>query len=122
MSALAHLYPCTGFKPSEEMETKLKHFMGGMKCTVAKARKNDGDVLDEGKRPMSKSVYEKMCQILCEGGDDEYLFAHAFLTIEWNLMARSDNVVNSHVNHIRWDGNSLQFFSHVKRESGWRAV
>ena len=47
---------------------------------------------------MSFSVYENMCKNLYEGDDGEYLFAHAFLKMKWNLMARADNCVNMHVN------------------------
>ena len=59
---------------------------------------------------MSFSVYENMCMILYEGDDDGYLFAHAFLTMEWNFMARADNCVNMHVNHVQWQDDCLLFF------------
>ena len=59
---------------------------------------------------MSFSVYGNMCKILYEGDDDEYLFAHAFLTMEWNFMARADNCVNMHVNHVQWQDGCLLFF------------
>ena len=44
------------------------------------------------------------------GDSDEYTFAHALLTIEWNLMARSDNVVHLSVEHIEWSGECLIFY------------
>ena len=54
-----------------------------------------------------------MCEILYKGegqtGSD-YIFAHAFLTMEWNLMARSDNCLHMHMSHVQWYGNSLLFF------------
>ena len=59
---------------------------------------------------MSFSVYENMCKILYEGDDDEYLFAHEFLTMDWNLMERSDNCVNINVNHVQWQDVCLLFF------------
>ena len=49
---------------------------------------------------MSFSVYENMCKNFYERDDDEYLFAHAFLTMEWNFMARADNCVNMHVKYL----------------------
>ena len=55
-------------------------------------------------------TYEKMCQLMFVGGDDEYLFSHAFITIEWNLMARSDNFMNMHLNHAQWQDYCLLFF------------
>ena len=59
---------------------------------------------------MSFSVYENMCKNLYEGYDDEYLFAHAFLTMECNLMVRADNCVNMHVKHVQWQDDCLLFF------------
>ena len=76
--------------------------------------------LNEGKRPMSVSVYENMCKNLYEGDDDEYLFAHAFLTMEWNLMAKADNCVNMHVNYVQWQDDCLLFF--VEKKPDWRCI
>ena len=59
---------------------------------------------------MSFYVYENMCKILYEGDDDEYLFSHAFLTMECNLMARAYNCVNMHVNHVQWQDDCLLLF------------
>ena len=42
--------------------------------------------------------------------DDEFIFAHCFLTLEWNLMARSDNVVHSHINHLEWRDDCLLYY------------
>ena len=43
------------------------------------------------------------------------MFAHVFLTMEWNLMARSDNCVNMHVQHIKWRSDSLiHYFGNSK--------
>jgi hypothetical protein len=39
----------------------------------------------------------------------EFIFVHAFLTLEWNLMTRSKNVVQAHILHVHWeDGNRKQ--------------
>ena len=83
--------------------------MSGMKRVVASDRVARGESLDEGKRPMSFAVYQKMCEILYYGEDHECLFAHAFLTMEWNLMARSDNCVSTSINHVQWQDGSLLF-------------
>ena len=47
-------------------------------------------------------VYKRLREELYNGKSEDYLFAHAFLKMEWNLMARSDNCVNMHVQHIQW--------------------
>ena len=51
-----------------------------------------------------------MCQLLMRGEGDDYLFAHTFLTLEWNLLARSDNCLSMHINHIEWREDCLVFF------------
>ena len=61
----------------------------------------------EGKRKMSFQVYEKLCELLLERPNDE--FAHCFLVLEWNLMARSQNVVDSHVENMYFDNDCLVF-------------
>ena len=45
-------------------------------------------------------VYKILGEELYNGRGDENLFAHAFLTMECNLMERSDNYVNINVQHI----------------------
>ena len=58
---------------------------------------------------MSWKVYELICNIFLEGDDEEYIFAHAFLTLEWNLMSRSENVVDCHAENLLWTEDALGF-------------
>ena len=58
---------------------------------------------------MSWKVYELICNIFLEGDDEEYIFAHAFLTLEWNLMSRSENVVDCHAENLVWTEDALGF-------------
>ena len=59
-----------------------------------------GDPTSQGKNKMSWKVYELLCNILLEGDDEEYIFAHAFLTLEWNLMSHSENVVDCYAESL----------------------
>ena len=94
----------------EAYETELSQFMSGLKRIVAAARSESGRSLDEGKKGMSYEVYKRICEILFKSDDDDYLFAHAFLTMEWNLLACSDNCFTLHVQHIEFKNDSLLFF------------
>ena len=48
-------------------------------------------------------------------GSKEAIFAHAFLTLTWNLVCRSKNTVFIHRNHISWDRDALCIqFAHIK--------
>ena len=93
--------------------------MSGIQRTIVNDKITRGESLNEGKRPMSFSVYENMCKNLYKGDDDEYLFAHEFLIMEWNLMAGADNCINMHVNHVQWQDDCLLFFFGIyKKQTG----
>jgi hypothetical protein len=109
-SALAHMYRLTGKVMKDDLLKNLKEFMGGIKRTAVTEKKESGVSLDEGKKSMSYEVYSMLCSILSKGDSDEHLFAHAYLTLEWNLMARSENVNSCHINHISWNADSLLFY------------
>ena len=51
-----------------------------------------------------------------KGDSDEFLFAHCFLTLEWNLMAHADNVASAMVSHVEWLGDLLVF--HFAKSKG----
>ena len=45
------------------------------------------------------------------------IFAHAFLTLTWNLICRSKNTVHIHIYHITWGSDSLIIkFAHTKTD------
>ena len=65
---------------------------------------------EEGKKPMSFEVYKLMCRKMITSEADDAIFAHLFLVLEWNLMARSNNYKNMHLSHIEWRNDCLVFF------------
>jgi len=89
---------------------ELDVFMRALKKKIAKAKASSGESLEEGKRPMSFAVYQLMCQKLLESDTADALFAHTFLVLEWNLMARSHMVGDMDVAHIEWRQDCLLFF------------
>jgi len=105
-----YLYRGCGAKISDTFQNELANFMRGMKRKVAKQKEDLGTKADEGKTMMSFQVYELLCKLMMESEDNEYIFGHCFLTLEWNLMARSDNVVHSHVNHLEWRDDCLLYY------------
>ena len=109
-SALMHMYRMSGEEMNAGFRKDLGQFISGMKRVVTKAKLEEGASLDEGKKPMSFDVYKKMCDLLLRDGGEDAAFAHLFLILEWNLMARSENCVKMHVNHIQWREDALVFF------------
>jgi len=54
-------------------------------------------------------VYEKIFELFLKEESEEYLIARCFLTLEWNLMSRSENIVHAHLFHITWEDDCLVF-------------
>ena len=44
-----------------------------------------------------------------EGEDNEYIFAHAFLACEWNLMSWAENIEDCHADNVVWIEDALGF-------------
>ena len=93
-----------------EFKKELSQFMVGMKRFVASNKRESVASLDEGKKAISFEVYKILCEELYNGKGCGHLFAHALLTMEWNLMAVSNNCVNIHVQHIQWRLDSLIYY------------
>ena len=51
-----------------------------------------GRSLEEGKKGMSFEVYKLMRSKFIEMDIEDAVFAHLFLILQWNLMARSSNM------------------------------
>ena len=66
-----------------------------------------GDSLNKNKKKMGCKVYELMSKLFMEGEDDEYIFAHAFLACELNLMSHAENVEDCHADNMVWIEDAL---------------
>ena len=108
-SALVHLFRMSKYKMLVDFSEKLKMFMKGLKRHVASKKMESGDSQIVGKKKMDFKVYEKICELFLKEEGEEYLFARCFLTLEWNLMARSESIVSAHFYHITWEDDSLVF-------------
>ncbi len=108
-SALVHLFRMSKYEMSGDFSESLKIFMKGMKRVVAKKKMESGDKNMIGKKKMDYKVYEKLCELFMKEEGEEYLFARCFLTLEWNLMARSESIVFAHLFHITWEDDCLVF-------------
>jgi len=108
-SALVHLFRMSKYCIPGEFAENLRIFMKGMKRHVATKKMEDGDSGIVGKKKMDFRVYEKICELFMKEEGEEYLFARCFLTLEWNLMARSESIVHAHFFHITWEDDCLAF-------------
>ena len=87
----------------------LKQFTKGIRRHVADKKVIEGDMRMIGKKKMGFDVYRKICKLFLKEEGDEFVFARAFLILEWNLMARSENVVHAHILHVEWIADCLVF-------------
>ncbi len=54
-------------------------------------------------------MYKKICKLFMKEEGEEFIFVRAFLTLEGNLMARSENVVQAHILYVHWEDDCLVF-------------
>ena len=66
----------------DRFQNELANFTRWMKRKVAKQKENLGTKADEGKSPIYFHVYTKLCQLMMESEDNEYIFGQYFLTLE----------------------------------------
>ena len=109
-SSLTYLHKLAGFEMSADFRREMSQFNRGMKRKVAEERENAGSSLEEGKKAMNIEVYKLMCKKLFESGHEDAAFAHLYLVLEWNLMARSNNCEKLRLGHIEWRHDCLVFF------------
>lgn len=108
-SAIKHLFRMSKYEMHSSFTVHLKQFTKGIRRTVADKKKVEGDSMLIGKKKMDFNVYKLMCELFMREEGEEFIFARCFLTLEWNLMARSENVVHAHMFHITWENDSLVF-------------
>ena len=82
--------------------------MKGFKRSIEQQKVASSERLEEGKDFMSFVCYKLLCQKFFKGKKDEYRFALLFLPLEWNLIAKSDNIVNLSLSDFEWS----EFFSY----------
>ena len=99
-SSLTHLYRMSGKTMDGGFKKETSQFMLVMKKVVAANKRESGASLDEGNRATSFEVYTRLCEELFNGKGKYHFFVHALLTVELNLMTRSKNCVNMHMQHI----------------------
>ena len=109
-SALTHLYCVIGKDMYQEFKKGISQFMPLMNRVIAYTKRQYGISLEEEKKAMSFNVYKKLCDIIHQGEGEDFIFAHLFLTMEWNLVAISDNSVNMHITYIQWRSDCLIFY------------
>jgi hypothetical protein len=112
-SSLFHLYRECEVTMPVEFAAELTLFFKGLKRTVA----HRGGNIKEGKEPFEFSLFQLLCRTMQEEADAEFVFAHTFLVLSWNLMCRAGNTVSIRWEHVQWTQDALAIrFSHMKND------
>ena len=106
-SAVVHLFKCADSPLPGNFNDDMEELLKGMKRTIIAEKVRSGESMEEGKELMSFECYELLCKKFVAGIGNECIFAHAFLALEWNLMARSQNIVDIALSDMEWDGDCL---------------
>ena len=109
-SGIIYLYTMSNLSPLPSFCENMSTLMKGFKRSIVQQKVASGERLEEGKEFMSFVCYKLLCQKFFEGKKDEYLFALLFLTLEWNLIARSDNIVHLSLSDFEWSDDSLVIY------------
>ena len=114
--ALTHLFRMSG----QEMENtmmKMSQFMSGIQRTIVNYKITREESLNEGKRPMSFSMYENMCRFFNEGNDDEYLFSHAFW--QWSVILWRGLKIVWICMWTMYNDKIIVYFSSLENQKNW---
>lgn len=102
---------------SEFGEENVKEWFKCLKNQDAEHAQEEG-LDDHKKSPVPMVVYEEICKDLLRRGE---IVWWAFLVLQWNMMARSVNVEQIHLNFIGWSGDMMTcLFAHTKTMHGDR--
>ena len=63
----------------------------------------------EGKKPLPFRTYKYLAKILFESDEPENVTAHTFILLEWNIISRSEYVVDSNIYLVSFQQDAFLF-------------
>jgi hypothetical protein len=119
-AALDHLFRChPGLEGYPEgFEQELKTLKTGLMRVVQTARADEGEIYEDGKKPMSHDLYKCLARWFFEMGNTDAMFAYCFLVLTWNLMCRANNTTRICILHLlwQWDSAIISFVAQQKAD------
>jgi hypothetical protein len=109
-SALSHLFTECG-KDREStcpgLFSELSRYKKGARRTSADERRKLGLRTTEGKKPLPLKGYMRLAEILFLSEKKEYVQAHTFLVLDWNMISRSESVIESMIDLLSQSKDSM---------------
>lgn len=114
-SALKDLYHSKKMVMGEEDVIAINDFIKGYRRLIAQEKEDGKMSIHEGKRPLPVQGYRLLCwsslaYLSSTERNHVKLFsnyAHLYLLLQWNLMARTVSISTIKYHHICWDGDCL---------------
>lgn len=108
-SALVDKFRSLGVQLDFEHQTMFKGMITGYQRIIQKKKQNGEIEMHEGKYPLSFSGYRYLAKKAIAQTSDFPLaiFAHIFLLLCWNLLARCVSVSSIMYQHISWEEDSM---------------
>ena len=105
-----HLFSESGLIFDMKSKMELSDLMVGLKKSIAKENSKKGLRTVEGKEQMTFEVYKLTCQLLVEDGSPESIFCLCFLTLQWNLISRSEATESISFAQMTWENDHLKVY------------
>ena len=102
---------------TNEDKEKLSEYMTSLRKSIASEKREKGIKVKEGKEPMGFKCYKLTCELLIADGSSEALFTLYWLTLQWNLMSRSEATEAISFEQLRYDNDTLKvYFPRMKND------
>ena len=115
-SAIRYLLQEQGVPGFEEFISDLKLFFAGLKRIDAQSRRNGTSNVNrqEGKEKLPFGLYRTLCHtMLC--GSERNLWGHCYAVLSWNLMCRTNNTADIHLERLSWMNDALGIYFAVTK-------
>jgi hypothetical protein len=107
-SAIRYDWVLKKFEPPSIVLGEFKTFFAGYKRTVADLKLKGEMEIKEGKSPFSFTAYQFLAEKSFSNAEDSLkIFAHIFLLLCWNLIARCISVSGIRYEHVFWKDDAL---------------
>ena len=107
-----HLYLECGIdkeKTNKELWTQFTFYKKGTRRLAVKERKQLGLAATEVNNPFLSSAYKYLAKRFFESDEPEYVVAHTFLLLEWNIISWAEYVVDSNIYLVSFQHDALMF-------------
>jgi hypothetical protein len=116
-SAFFNLFRNYGETMDAHLSSELTHHFKGLKRLTIRNIGEGMARIKIGKDPLSFGLYKFLGKAFLTQHSREYIFAHHFMIMCWNLMCRSANAFQIKHSHMEWSEDSLcVYFAHMKND------